>query len=401
MSGQITHSWNGTVLTITSDSGTSSADLKGAKGDDGARGAQGAQGEQYKPISGVDYLTDAEREDIYQNTINRIDFPVDSINGKTGDVVLNSADVGARANNWMPTAEEVGARANNWMPTAAEVGAATPADVNNVVNNAVKKAAPINLLDNSDFRNPVNQRGNNSYHDMGYTIDRWYISESREINVLTNGIEISANDIVGGLSQKVERMAVGDVVTFAAQDADGNLYVLSTALSGDIDAWIDVGHGVKLRAISLNGIGIFSISVIDFKRIFQWAALYEGEYTEETLPEYHPKGYANELLECQRYYVELDHWALGTGYISTTNDATIFINPPIQMRIKPSVIFSGGEIIARFNGTEFAMHDCALYAFDKGNSTTMRLIGYLHEGVQPLTVIAAYATSKVALSADL
>lgn len=40
----ITHEWNGTVLTITSDSGTSSADLKGQKGDDGARGAQGAAG---------------------------------------------------------------------------------------------------------------------------------------------------------------------------------------------------------------------------------------------------------------------------------------------------------------------------------------------------------------------
>ena len=31
----VTHSWNGTTLTVTSASGTSSADLKGAKGDDG------------------------------------------------------------------------------------------------------------------------------------------------------------------------------------------------------------------------------------------------------------------------------------------------------------------------------------------------------------------------------
>ena len=45
MAGTITHRWNGTVLTITSDSGTSSADLKGAKGDDGIRGAQGAPGD--------------------------------------------------------------------------------------------------------------------------------------------------------------------------------------------------------------------------------------------------------------------------------------------------------------------------------------------------------------------
>ncbi len=41
----VTHSWSGTTLTVTSASGTSSADLKGAKGDTGATGAQGAQGE--------------------------------------------------------------------------------------------------------------------------------------------------------------------------------------------------------------------------------------------------------------------------------------------------------------------------------------------------------------------
>jgi hypothetical protein len=44
MAGTITHEWHGTVLTVTSDSGTSSADLKGAKGDMGVRGAQGAAG---------------------------------------------------------------------------------------------------------------------------------------------------------------------------------------------------------------------------------------------------------------------------------------------------------------------------------------------------------------------
>lgn len=44
MAGTITHSWNGTVLTITSDSGTSSCDLKGGKGDMGIRGPQGPAG---------------------------------------------------------------------------------------------------------------------------------------------------------------------------------------------------------------------------------------------------------------------------------------------------------------------------------------------------------------------
>lgn len=39
-----THSWNGTTLTITSASGTSSADLKGAKGEPGADGQPGLAG---------------------------------------------------------------------------------------------------------------------------------------------------------------------------------------------------------------------------------------------------------------------------------------------------------------------------------------------------------------------
>lgn len=52
-----THSWNGTILTITSASGTSSADLKGDKGDIGLSGANGKDGvDGYTPIKGVDYF---------------------------------------------------------------------------------------------------------------------------------------------------------------------------------------------------------------------------------------------------------------------------------------------------------------------------------------------------------
>lgn len=44
MAGTIKHYWNGTVLTIESDSGISSMDLKGTTGDIGVRGPQGAPG---------------------------------------------------------------------------------------------------------------------------------------------------------------------------------------------------------------------------------------------------------------------------------------------------------------------------------------------------------------------
>ncbi len=47
MAGEIKHEWNGTVLTITSDSGTSSMDLAGQQGDTGPRGPQGPAGLVY------------------------------------------------------------------------------------------------------------------------------------------------------------------------------------------------------------------------------------------------------------------------------------------------------------------------------------------------------------------
>lgn len=45
--GSITHSWDDTTLTITSSSGTSSADLKGEKGDTGEQGPMGPKGDLY------------------------------------------------------------------------------------------------------------------------------------------------------------------------------------------------------------------------------------------------------------------------------------------------------------------------------------------------------------------
>ena len=51
-----THSWNGTVLTITSASGTSSADLKGDPGRDGQDGSDGKT-----PVKGTDYYTEADK----------------------------------------------------------------------------------------------------------------------------------------------------------------------------------------------------------------------------------------------------------------------------------------------------------------------------------------------------
>lgn len=67
----INHNWNGTILTITSASGTSSSDLQGPRGEQGVQGIQGKQGPQgpqgepgITPQKGTDYFTEAEIQEI-------------------------------------------------------------------------------------------------------------------------------------------------------------------------------------------------------------------------------------------------------------------------------------------------------------------------------------------------
>ncbi len=75
-----THQWKGTILEITSASGTSSADLKGEKGEQGTQGEKGEKGEKgdtgapgkdglngtdgYTPKRGTDYWTSADIAEI-------------------------------------------------------------------------------------------------------------------------------------------------------------------------------------------------------------------------------------------------------------------------------------------------------------------------------------------------
>ena len=52
-----------------------------------------------------------------------------------------------------------------------------------------------NLLDNSDFRNPVNSRGKNTYSDAGneYTIDRWKTQYNTNMSIENGYINIFGN----------------------------------------------------------------------------------------------------------------------------------------------------------------------------------------------------------------
>ena len=80
---------------------------------------------------------------------------------------------------------------------------------------------------------------------------------------------------------------------------------------------------------------------------FEWVARYEGEYTNDTVPEYQPKGYGAELAECQRYFFTDNIIIHGTMYTGN-GDARTYIPFPVPMRVTPTVSLSAQPSLIAF-----------------------------------------------------
>lgn len=191
--------------------------------------------------------------------------------------------------------------------------------------------AGLNLLDNSDFRNPVNQRGQTSYTVAGYTIDRWFSYDGISLTVSPFGF--SGRE----LNQLLEGTMNG-IHTLAAMKTDGTLLIKT----GEISAAYRWSNS-ELAMGTHNGNTRISIPIGSYK----WAALYEGSYTVETLPPYVPKGYAAELLECQRYFIAFQTYGdyvmpFAHGNATGETTARVEVSLPVPMRIStPSVAAEG------------------------------------------------------------
>ncbi|MBR5473065.1 MAG: hypothetical protein IKU82_03655 [Clostridia bacterium] len=110
----VTHSWNGTVLTVTSASGTFSADLKGEKGDPGNDGKDAVIEQSFNPESQNAQSGKAVAQGIDDATKNKIDkIPSkqrETLDGKNGQIGLYATNDYGEGNpflaqlhyNWEP-----------------------------------------------------------------------------------------------------------------------------------------------------------------------------------------------------------------------------------------------------------------------------------------------------------
>lgn len=211
----------------------------------------------------------------------------------------------------------------------------------------VKRAYPRNLLDNSDFRNPVNQRGSTNYVDLGYTIDRWTsVNYGNTVTVADGYIHLKTTE-GGSWRQYIEKANryIGKKMTIAAKLLDGSIVCASgtvpnTSDDAEIVTYKGPDYEVSLHQFSGNLLMQFSVFASEIS--IKWAAIYEGEYTAETLPEYQPKGYGAELAECQRYYYQ--SWTgatIGSNGIllkeAFTSARLISVDLPCEMRVTPTI----------------------------------------------------------------
>lgn len=197
-------------------------------------------------------------------------------------------------------------------------------------------SANANLLDNAYFLNPVNQRGQTTYQVNGYTIDRWRTRSAENIVKVTN----TGLTCTRALRQYVD-VKTSDTLTVAVCDSNGDIYCASgTLASGAIG-----GATMKLDLDEYDK----PYFLLYEDKTYRWAALYRGAYTKATLPEFTPKSYAAELLECQRYYIRLKTFRQAGQTITT--GARFGFTLPVAMRITPTLtLITNGTIIC--NGVE-------------------------------------------------
>ena len=259
---------------------------------------------------------------------------------------------------------------------------------------------PRNLLDNSDFRNPVNQRGfvnGNAVELYNYFIDRWISGES-SINPSLNNNGIMPN---GAFFQRLDNLStyIGRNMTFAIGLSSGDIVIASGTLTDVSDNDITIFNttdGQNEISVGSDG-GLWYVWINYPSSTIQWAALYEGSYTAETLPPYVPKGYAAELAECQRYYQIIRLYR----HLSTIYDNQYRYygcSLPVKMRTTPTVTI---ESMDEFKVNSFDKNSLTSYSGESYSDFEGMAISFMCKSEFGTVQSQCYVSTKIACSADL
>lgn len=219
-----------------------------------------------------------------------------------------------------------------------------------------------NLLDNWFFANPVNQRGASEYAATGYTIDRWRATNANTtVTVTDSGITITgASGAVPFLQQVIEtpKRLLGRTVTLSALTKGGTLYtatgnipsILPTSYSFYcvVANVFDVLAAPSTLAVRLKASTGGSNDFVAVKlELGSNQTLAHQDSNGDWALNDPPPNKAAELARCKRYFASLrgdrtaNYANFGMGVATSATQAYFLIPFETQMRISPSVTFSG------------------------------------------------------------
>lgn len=233
-----------------------------------------------------------------------------------------------------------------------QVGDTWGAEDINQVNKLVNGAVYPNLLDNSDFTNLVNQRGEAVYDyltGIGYGPDRWQLVEAKYTLASQTVTSAGSSHTYGSQLRQIiplEKIKIGDTVTASISTESGILngtakleLKIDTSVS-DLPYVIEQDWGgVKIGCIKENVCHVIVFLKENKSVKINWVKLEKGSVATP----YVPKGYGAELAECIRYFQKFSELflppaSLINGYIISYS-MTFY-----PMRVSPSVNFISVEV---------------------------------------------------------
>lgn len=237
-----------------------------------------------------------------------------------------------------------------------------------------------NLLINSDFRNPINQRDKISYSipDNTYTIDRWKVLSKKATLYVNDGyIKLSSISGPSYFIQKGENIPINDYITVSinAKSLTGvlNVYVGSESIeehfsiySAGITTYTTTVKFPDFIQLNIEAIGDASVELY-------WAKVEQGTVATPFVP----RLYGEELMLCQRYayaWKPIDHYTLAYHiFKSNSNSINFSVQLPFVMRVSPSLSVLGGGVSCVYNDNFNETYGSTSIEMDIANNYTAKV----------------------------
>jgi hypothetical protein len=217
-----------------------------------------------------------------------------------------------------------------------------------------------NLLINSDFRNPVNQRGQTKYapskNILSYTIDRWGIfpsvndGEGHSITV-NNGYITFANtneNMSAYFIQHLEVPLTGTYTLSVKVKSATKAFSVSYRDNGTVYRAMTLNEGINSATINCTALNFIRFDISGAASVdLEWVKLEVGPIA--TI--FSPRFYAEELMLCRRYFcvVVPSLMILARQRFDGTTSYFAGFPYPSVMRVLPNVTYesktSGSSVV--------------------------------------------------------